>query len=264
MRQLPHAPLLLIVAVVAIANVVAVGLNLPPIIRTPLAIPLVLYLPGYTLALALLPPAALSRVEFLVVSVTLSIAVSALGGLLLGLTPNGLNPLSWTLMLSAVALAGALVASRRSAGAATDPPSRWPRPGRVEVAVLVLATLAVAAILTGTTVIASRMVAPPPAQLWMLPVDGQPNEAQLGMRAGTPGGPYTIRLTSSGTQIAEYPLTLGDGEQWQTTVTFDPADRTKPIVARLYEGDSDTDIRFVILAAAPTGGGSTAPSASGG
>ena len=108
--------------------------------------------------------------------------------------------------------------------------------GTSQVAVLVVATLAVAAILTGTTVIASRMVAPPPAQLWMLPVDGQPNEAQLGMRAGTPGGQYVIRLTSSGTQIAEYPVTLGDGEEWQTTVTFDPADRTKPIVARLYEG----------------------------
>ncbi len=257
MRQLPHAPLLLIVAVVAIANVVAVGLNLPPIIRAPLAIPLVLYLPGYTLALALLPPAALSRVEFLLVSVTLSIAVSALGGLLLGLTPNGLNPLSWTLMLSAVAIAGALVASRRSAADAStdDRRSGWPRPGRVEVAVLVVATLAVAAILTGTTVIASRMVAPPPAQLWMLPVDGQPNEAQLGMRAGTPGGQYVIKLTSSGTPIAEYPVTLGDGEQWQTTVTFDPADRTKPIVARLYEGDSATDIRFVILAPAASGGG---------
>jgi uncharacterized membrane protein len=68
------------VAVVAIANVVAVGLNLPPSFATPLAIPLVLYLPGYALARALLPPAALTRVELLVVSVTLSIAVSALGG----------------------------------------------------------------------------------------------------------------------------------------------------------------------------------------
>jgi len=257
MRQLPHAQVLLIVALVAIANVVAVGLNLPPIIRTPLALPLVLYLPGYALALALLPPAALSRVEFLVVSVTLSIAISILGGLLLGLTPNGLNPLSWTLLLSAVAIAGALVASRRSARAErpVDWPQRWPRPSRVEVAVLGLAALAVAAILTGTTVIASRMVPPPPAQLWMLPIDGQPNQAQLGMRAGTPGGQYVIRLTSSGQQIAEYPVTLGDGEQWQTTVNFDPADRTKPIVARLYQGNSDADIRFVILAPTTTSGG---------
>jgi hypothetical protein len=258
-KQLPHATLLLIVAAVAIANVVAVGLNLPPIIRAPLAIPLVLYLPGYALALALLPPAALSRVEFLVVSVTLSIAVSALGGLLLGLTPNGLNPLSWVLMLSAVAIGGAFVASRRRSEGdrPIDWPRRWPRPSRVEVAVLGLAALAVAVILTGTTVIASRMVPPPPAQLWMLPIDGQPNEALLGMRAGTPGGPYVIRLTSSGNQIGEYPVMLGDGEQWQTTVTFNPADRTKPIVARLYQGDSTSDIRFVVLApsTAASGGG---------
>jgi len=190
MRQLPDVPLLLIVAVVAIANVVAVGLNLPPIIRTPLAIPLVLYLPGYALTRALLPASALSHVELVVISVTLSIAVRALGGLVLGLTPYGLNPLSWTLMLSIVAISGAVAASRRTAAETSiDRPSRWPRPGRVEVAVLVVATLAVAAILTGTTVIASRMVAPPPAQLWMLAVDGQPNQAQLGMRAGTPGGP---------------------------------------------------------------------------
>jgi hypothetical protein len=259
MRQLPNVPVLLIVAIVAIANVVAVGLNLPPIIRTPLAIPLVLYLPGYALARALLPQAALSRVELVVISVTLSIAVSALGGLLLALTPNGLNPLSWVLMLSAVAIGAAFVASRRrfEPDAAIDWPGRWPRPSRVEVAVLGLAALAVAVILTGTTVIASRMVPPPPAQLWMLPIDGQPNEALLGMRAGTPGGSYVIRLTSSGNQIAEYPVTLGDGEQWQTTVTFNPADRTKPIVARLYEGQSTSDIRFVILApstAASSGG----------
>ena len=236
---------------------VAVGLNLPPIIRAPLAIPLVLYLPGYTLALALLPPAALSRVEFLVVSVTLSIAVSALGGLLLGLTPNGLNPLSVDAHAERrrhCRRARRLAPIRRRCFDGR-PPAGWPRPGRVEVAVLVVATLAVAAILTGTTVIASRMVAPPTGAA----VDAARRRPAKRGAAGHARG-HARRSVRDQAHVERHadrriPVTLGDGEQWQTTVTFDPADRTKPIVARLYEGDSATDIRFVILAPAASGGG---------
>jgi hypothetical protein len=245
--------LLVVVALLAIANVIAVALNLHPIIRTPLAIPLVLFLPGYALARALLPAGALSRVELFVVSVALSIAVSIVGGLLLGLTPNGLNPLSWTLLLSLVAIAGALGASLRAPRAPGEA-RRWPAVRRAEAGVLIAATIAVAAILTGTSVIASQLVSPPPAALWMLAVDGQPTQARLGMRAGSPGGQYVIKLASSGVQIGEYTLNLGAGEQWETIVTFDPAARAAPIVARLYEPPSEVDLRFVILAPLAPGG----------
>jgi hypothetical protein len=239
---------LLLVAIVAVLNIVAVALDLPALIRVPLALPLVLFLPGYSLVRAALPTGTFEAVEMLLVSVGASIAIGAIGGILLALTPNGLSAMSWTLLLSVISIGGALVGSRRAPAAEVAEHRPWPRPTRGTAAILISAALAVGAILVGTNVIASSMVPPPPAQLWMLPVDGQPTQAVVGMRAGTPGGDYLIRLTSAGQQIEEFPLTLAAGQEWQTTVTFDPATRSRPIVARLYQPPSETDIRFVILA----------------
>jgi uncharacterized membrane protein len=73
---------------------------IPFAIRTALAVPLILFLPGYGLTAVLFPRRALDLPARLLLSVGLSLAMTAFSGLILHLTPRGIqlqNP--WTLLL---------------------------------------------------------------------------------------------------------------------------------------------------------------------
>jgi hypothetical protein len=52
--------------------------------------------------------------------------------------------------------------------------------------------------------------------------------------------------------IYQYDLNLADSQAWEITVGLTPEQRRQPIVARLYQGPNDTEIRFVVLQ--PLGG----------
>ncbi|HYI21488.1 MAG TPA: DUF1616 domain-containing protein [Candidatus Limnocylindrales bacterium] len=246
---------LMVVIVLAVSVPVAVVLDVSPLFRTLLGIPLVLLLPGYAYVCAVFPSFDLPAVERLLISVGGSIALAILAGLLLAWTGIGLTPLTWSLALSALTVIGCAAAWMRRVERGTVGPSfsfvTMPRMGALMV---ILALLIVANVLAGSRLIAGAQQSPAPAALWMFRVDEPPADARLGVRADGDGGEYTVRLSSSGAVLEEYPLELESGEVWETLVDLpdDVADR--PVVARLYEGDSDAEIRFVILQPATDGG----------
>jgi hypothetical protein len=84
-------------------------------------------------------------------------------------------------------------------------------------------------------------------QLWLIPISGAHEQARLGMRSGPDGGHFTLALTSQGETIHSFTLDLTPEETWETIVVFPQKIRSQPIVARLYEGTSTTESRFVTL-----------------
>src|SRR3954468_21171576 len=85
-------------------------------VRVLVALPFVLVLPGLALTAALFPTGALDVAERLLFSLGLSLAITALGGLVLQLTPWGLRPASWALLLGLVTLAAGAAAFLRWRG----------------------------------------------------------------------------------------------------------------------------------------------------
>jgi len=122
------------------------------------------------------------------------------------------------------------------------------------------AVIGIIAVLIFTdAVLASRLVASdqfgsPPVQLWL--VEGAaPTSAQLGVRAGPEGGRYEVRVSSAGSDLQVFDLPLEPSAVWQTDLQLTSAQRQLPLVARLYEGDSDVESRSVVLQPLPASPG---------
>jgi len=232
----------------AMAALLATALGSSTLLRTALAIPLVLFLPGYGLVNALFPALVLPAVERLLLAIGSSIAITILVGLALAGVGADLMPVNWALSLAVLTIAVALVAWGRRAHLGIA----GPRPGFVRMMPMGALMLFVAALITvdtlvGSALIANQQDAPAVTQLWMVPVDGQPTEALLGVRAGAVGGQFTIKLSSSGSPVEQFDMRLQPGEAWERQVTFAEELRQKPIVARLYQGGSESELRFVVL-----------------
>lgn len=241
-------PDLALAALVAMAALLATTLGLSPILRTLLAVPLVLFLPGYGLVSAIFPSLVLPAVERLLLSIGLSISVTILAGLAMAATGVTLAALSWAVVLAVITLVVCAVAWVRRARRGLAGPhltiARMPRSGIVMVFVAVLIA---ADVLLGSRLIAEQQQAPVPAQLWMVPISGQPNDALLGVRAGGTPAEYRVTISVAGDQIYEFALDLAAAEVWERNVNFASELRARPIVARLFEGTSDVESRFVVL-----------------
>jgi hypothetical protein len=244
---------LALAALLALAGVTSVALDLPVGVRLLLTVPLAVFLPGYGLLSALLPSSSLAAVERTIIALGASIGVTVVGGIVLALSPVRLGPLSWSVMLAAVSLTALAAAWLRRTRAGIRGP-RFSRPAvPLGGAVLILvASLLLADVLLGARFIAVEQVSPPPAQLWMLPGDA-PRQVRLGMQAGPDGGDYVVRVSSAGDIVADYQLDLDATEQWQVELTVSEEQRAGPLVARLYEGGSEIELRFVVLQPATTG-----------
>jgi uncharacterized membrane protein len=96
------------------------------LVRFAFAAPLTLFLPGYAITAATFarkPPAWSSM---LVLSVALSLAVLALGGLVLNYMPGGVREITWALLLVLVVLNGCRSAALRRARPPAGAPA-WPK-----------------------------------------------------------------------------------------------------------------------------------------
>lgn len=252
LQRARHYADLLLIMIVALAATDAVGLDAPSYVRFIPVVPLVLFVPGYLLVGALFPTAHLSGLERVLISVGSSIALVILTGLALALLGLPLDAFLWTVALASMAVVGALIVGLRRARAGYRRPGLQFSVGRLDALLLMVAGVSLVGILAWDVVTTAQMERPPPAQLWLLPADSGVPVAQLGMRAGSPGGAYTIRLTSSGVPLYEYHVSLAASEVWEMTVPFTEEQRGLPVVARLYEEPTDTEIRFVVLQ--PLGG----------
>lgn len=249
-----HVDLWLAVLLV-IGAMAAVDLNLGTLARVLLGVPLVLFLPGYALVSALFPTQVIPAVERLLLALGASIALAIVVGLALALMGVLLTPSSWTVALALLTMIGVVVAwARRLRHGVTGPGFAFVTMPRLSALMVVVAVLGAINILVGSNLVAQDQASPAPAQLWMVPIPGQPDEAQLGMRAGADGGSYLIRLSSSGTTLQEFNIDVAPGQEWVTNVVFAVAVRADPIVARLYFDGSDTEMRFVVLEPATNAG----------
>jgi hypothetical protein len=245
-----HQNLVVLVILAALAAM-AVAFNLHPVVRVPLSLPLVFIGPGYVLHAALSPRNPLTPLETLLVSVGGSIVIAILLGLLVAAFRVPLEPMSWTLALATFTMIGAAIAWFRKRNLEREPRGHgFPTMRAREAVLLTIAIIGSLGILVGTRVIASGQEEPPPEQLWLIPRQGA-LDARLGMRAGGQAGAYTIRLTSAGALLQEFTLQLSAGETWEQDLTFTEEERSRPVVGRLYAGETATELRFVVLQPPP-------------
>jgi hypothetical protein len=235
------------VSVLALIALAAVAFDLHPLMRMVLAVPLVLFLPGYAVLSALAPARPLEAVERVLVSLGLSFAATIVIGLVLALTPVRLSALSWAIALAALTLTGSAIAWVRRVRARIAGP-QFPRLATppAAAALMLIAALIAGNALVGNSVGAVGQDEPAPDQLWMVPA-GSPGQIRLGMRAGPGGGEYALRLSSGGEVIQTYELSLAEGEVWEQSVILPVEAQDRALVARLYRATDDTELRFVFL-----------------
>lgn len=248
LRALVDQSDLLLCALLAVTATAATLVGASPILRTVLAIPLVLFLPGYALVTAVFPARVLPAVERLLLAAGTSFALTILAGLVIAWTGIGLAPASWAVALGSITLAGCAVAWLRRVRLGLRGPgvvvATMPRSG---VIMVIVAALVAADVLLGSRLIAGQQQSLAPAQLWLVPISGQPNDALIGVRAGGSPAQYRLVISVAGEPIYEFEFSLDATQTWQREVNFAPELRARPIVARLYEGSSDVESRFVVL-----------------
>jgi hypothetical protein len=246
-RLLDHTDLLL-AAVAALLPLAAVELGLLPLVRTIVAVPLVVFLPGYALVSALFPVLVIPAVERLLMAVGSSLALVIATGLALAWAGIGLAPVSWAVALATITIIGLAVAwARRLRQGLAGPGLSVATMPRIAALMVLIAVLVVTDSVLGSRLVATEQQSPAPAELWMIPVDQQPANARLGVRAGGDGGHFVVRLSSEGVELQEFDLDLQPEQVWETLISFTPEVRARPVVARLYQDGSDTEMRYVVL-----------------
>ncbi len=180
--------------------------------------PLAFFLPGYAILAATFAERPPKLPLLLSLSLGLSLATLAIGGLLLNLLPGGIRAGSWAALLTLVVLAAARAAAIRR-GARGEwrlrpAPIRLRRPsgaGLGLIAAGALATLA-ALVLTFTTVGGSNAIGY--TELWMQPLRGR-EEAALRVGVGSEEqGRVRYRLLAR----------FGDGSERTTAFALEPGE----------------------------------------
>lgn len=235
-----------VVGVVFTATLFAFGGS----VRAVLAVPLVLILPGYALTMAVLPNPTLGFVEQLTFTLGLSLAVAAVGGVILNLTPWGLQAGTWAAWLGTVTVvAGVIALLRRRVQSAS---SSRPMIADLSAHQLLMFGLAICITLGAIGLArygAERQQSASFTQLWIQPADerGAPN-VRIGVenmeRRPTQ---YRLELKSDGSVIHEWPsIDLAPGKTWEATAALGVS--TGSVVATLYRAEApETVYRFVIL-----------------
>lgn len=227
-----------LIAVVTLACLafVAALFSAPVWLRAPLLVPLVLFLPGYALAAILFPLRTISPAERGVYTVGLSIAVAAIGGLLIQLAA-GLDRQIWAVFLAAVTIAAAVRALRGPDRAwALPSPAKMPRSLPVAAAVFliaaVIAGMAIASAGNGLREAQSKIHF---TDFWLLPGGAAgATGVTVGLRSheGHPSH-YAVRLSRGGVPIATEPLTLQAGQKWERAFALPSAPNDAPVLASL-------------------------------
>jgi hypothetical protein len=153
----------------------ALALLLPfDLLRLLFALPLALFFPGYAIVTAAFAQRPLDRPRLLLLAVGLSLAVLALGSLVLDIAPGGLRPGSWALLLWLVVLAACRTTAVRR------PPSTGKAIAMPRLRLGAGATgLLAAAVLVGGAAFALAFTDLPAkhaigyTELWVQPIDGK-------------------------------------------------------------------------------------------
>ena len=146
------------------------------------ALPLVLFLPGYALVAAIFARGRIPLRHMLVLSIGLSLAVLALGALLLNYLPGGIRAGWWALLLVIVVFAAARAAAiRRPSHRAAPSPSWRPQLNPAKSALFAGGCLAiVAAIVLAFTPVGAKD-ALGYTQMWIQPLKGAKTGVEIGV-----------------------------------------------------------------------------------
>lgn len=243
-----------IVVTVALIAVVVTFMGLNSVaLRTALALPLVLVLPGYSIMAAMFSRRAPSFAERLLLSVGLSLAITVLGGLVLHLTPWGLQKYSWVSLLAGITLSGSALALMRRRGQVPTAPVRSAPHFSLSQGLLLLLAAAVVLTAIGLAAVGANRQPTRFTQLWMLPVAGAARDrVRLGVsNMESVQMTYRLELAIGNTTIDEWQIIrLEPGERWETTVALPSVlPDTAMIDAKLYRLDAPEEVyRAVALA----------------
>jgi hypothetical protein len=213
-------------------------------LRMLLAAPLALFLPGYAITAAIFAKRRIERRHFLVFSVGLSLAVLALGALVLNYIPGGIRAWSWALLLFLAVLGCCRGAALRRPKRAAAPIS-WalPHPNRTQAALLAAGGLAiVAAVILAFTPL-SATNATGFTELWI-----QPLAAGNGVRIGVGSSErddssYRLLVKFGDAKTATRQLQLAPGQRevlalGGESVAAAAGAEALPVTATLYKEDS--------------------------
>ncbi|HEU5098938.1 MAG TPA: DUF1616 domain-containing protein [Roseiflexaceae bacterium] len=210
-------------------------------LRTLVALPIVLLVPGYATQAAIFPSRVMSTVERGLFSVGLSLAVTVLGGVLLNLSPWGLQQISWAVLLGAVTLLMCSIALLRRLWYGGGGVSIPEAPSLGHTLLFGLA----GAIVIGAIAIARTPVSSQGLQgytsLWLLPsANGDARSVLLGISSEEfTTRQYRLELHMNQRLLHELSsIELATGEQWEQQVDL-PADLPDGVIeAVLYRLDA--------------------------
>lgn len=223
-----------------------------------LTLPLMLVLPGYALMSALFPKRAFGISECLVFSLSLSLIIVILGGLLLNFAPSGLRASSWAVFLSGIILGASSVALVRRRGQSGSAPG-WLRVGNVGLSfrqglLLGLAVVIVCGAVAVSIIGAERQPYAGFTQLWIQPAGGPDtkNAVRLGLsNMEAKAMEYTLTINVEGKVVKEWPsIDLNPNGKWEATLVLLPTGSAGSVRVEtdLYRADAPTTIyRHVVL-----------------
>lgn len=236
--------ILAVIALTLIAIILALLVPASNVAFRVLALPLVLVLPGYALTSALFVRQALGITERILFSLAVSLIVVIAGGLLLNLTPFGLQAGSWAVLTGTITLAACAVALARRRGQNVSAPE-WLRDRRFSLTFPQGLLLGLAALITCAAVALSIIGAqeqpyPGFTQLWILPASGA--HAQHSVLLGVKNMEktamdYRLVLHAGSKVIQQWSsIDLKPGENWEATVAIKQTGKVGPtqVEAALY------------------------------
>jgi Protein of unknown function (DUF1616) len=240
-----RAPDLWALVGLALAGLAVALVPSPGWLRAVLLTPLVLLLPGYALAAALFPPGRIKRLDRAAYAISLSIALTVLGGLLLQLVLP-LGRVTWAVLLVLLTVgtsARALI--RRQPG--EHPRLRLRAPARLTPAILSsVLLLAAVALAAGSVAIAQRGVEAHWGDAHFTSLSTQPHESrgridslviQVSNREGR-NSRYRLHFSRGRRPAGDLRLDLDAGQKWRTTVPLAAIPGKGPIGIWLYrQGD---------------------------
>jgi len=149
------------------------------------ALPLVFFLPGYALAAAIFARGRIPMRHLLVLSIGLSLAVLALGALLLNYLPGGVRAGWWALLLVIVVVAAARAAAiRRPSRRAAPSPSWKPRLNPAQAVLFAGGALAIVVAIVLAFIPVGAKDALGYTQMWIKPLEGERTGVEIGVGSG--------------------------------------------------------------------------------
>jgi uncharacterized membrane protein len=230
-------------AAIAAALLCAVAALVLPFgaLRLVFAAPLTLFLPGYAITAATFARRRIDRPKLLLLSVGLSLAVLALGSLVLNYAPGGIRAGSWALLLVLVVVAASRAAALRRPAAAASKPTWSLSPSPLEAGLLAAGSLAAIGAIVLAFVPMSAKDAIGYSEMWIQPFAPK---AGAGVRIGVGNhmqnrGAYRLRVRFGAegevTVKRDFALDPGESQVLRLPVAVSPSDEPLPVAAILYQ-----------------------------